>query len=212
MDLKSKIIPAILTNNISALKKKLKKIREVFNSVHIDIVDGKFAKNVSIGLDDLKKIKFPKNLEIHLMVLNPEKYFQKCKEIGAKRVFFHVEAVDNPLGILKKMKNLSLKKGLALNPKTKIEKIKPYLKFIDALLILGVKPGFQGQKFNQKVLPKIKKLKKISKIKVGLDGGVNDKNIKKILKTEADFLVVGSFLFKRKSLKTAVNILLKKIL
>jgi ribulose-phosphate 3-epimerase len=208
----AKIIPAILTKNLSDLKNKLEKIKTLTDWVQIDIMDGRFVKNISVSLTELKKIRFTKNLEIHLMVFNPERYFLACQRLKAKRVIFHFEATKNPSKVLKEMEKYQFEKGMALNPETKIEKIKPYLNQLDLVLFLGVNPGFQGQKFNSFVLRKIKKLRRISKeIKIGVDGGINFKNIKKIAQLGVDYLVVGSYLFQSKNIKKAYQLLKREV-
>ena len=202
------IIPAILTNSLSDLKSKLKRIEKISDWVQLDIMDGKFVRNFSVNLNDLRGIKLPKNLEIHLMVKNPESYFKDCQKLKAKRVIFHFEATKNLGRVLREMEKYNFEKGMALNPKTKIEKVKPYLKNLDSILLLGVTPGFQGQKFDPIVLKKIQKLKKISgKIKIGVDGGINSENIKKIARLGVDYVVVGSFLFQSKNIKKTFQLL-----
>ncbi|MGB9598736.1 MAG: ribulose-phosphate 3-epimerase, partial [Minisyncoccales bacterium] len=169
----AKIIPAILTASLNDLENKLRIIQNLTDWVQIDIMDGKFVKNVSISLADLKKIKIPLNLEVHLMVLNPEKYFRDCQNLKAKRVIFHYEATKNPKRVFEIMKKYDFSPGLAINPSTSVEKIKKFLEKLDLVLLLAVNPGFQGQKFNPIVLTKIKELKKLSKkIKIGVDGGI----------------------------------------
>ena len=206
---KKEIIPAILTNDLNDFKNKLKKIKNLTSWLQIDIMDGKFVNNTSIKLTDLEKIKIPFNLEIHLMVFKPEKYFLDCQKLKAKRVIFHFEAAKNPLKILKEMEKYSFEKGMAINPETKVAEIKPYLKNLDLVLLLGVKPGFQGQKFNLVVLKKIGQIRQIfnKKIKIGVDGGVKLYNIGKIAKAGADNLVVGSYLFQSKN----INLTFKKL-
>ena len=216
---KKEIIPAILTNNLNDFKNKLKQVKNLTDWLQVDIMDGKFVNNTSIKLTDLEKIKIPFNLEIHLMVFNPEKYFQNCQKLKAKRVIFHFEAVKNPSKILKEMEKYSFEKGIAINPDTEVEKIKPYLKNFDLVLLLGVKPGFQGQKFNPIVLKKIKQLKPphqkfgvgAKKIKIGVDGGVKLSNIGKIAQAGADNLVVGSYLLQSKNINLTFKRLKNKI-
>ncbi|MBI2459734.1 MAG: ribulose-phosphate 3-epimerase [Parcubacteria group bacterium] len=208
-----KIVPAILTDNLTDFKIKIKKLASVTDLVQVDIMDGQFVKNNSIALADLKKIKIPVNLEIHLMVKKPAKYLKTCQELNIKRLFFHLEAVKNPLKILKKLKQYAFAKGLALNPETPVKKVKPYMKYLDSVLLLGVRPGFQGQAFNKIVLKKIKDLKKTSKkINIAVDGGIKLSNAKQIIKAGADSLVIGSYLFQSgdlaatfKNLKDAIN-------
>ncbi len=203
-----KIIPAILTENRRDLKNKLKMIVGLTDWVHIDIMDGKFVKNVSVSLHDLKKIKIPFHLELHLMVLEPQTYFLDCQKLKSKRVIWHLEAAENPLQILKEMKKYNFQKGMALNPGTSIENIKPCLAHLGLVLLLAGNPGFQGQKFNPIVLKKVKDLRKISRqIKIGVDIGVNLSNIQKIARTGTDNLVVGSSLFQSKNIRKTLELL-----
>lgn len=200
----SKIVPAILTDNLLDLERKLKKIRGVTDWVQIDIADGRFVNNQSIALEDISKIDGIKDfsLEAHLMVKHPEAYFSACHAMKIKRVIFHIEAVDNVENILTLAEQFSFQKGLALNPKTPIENIKPYRPALDAILLMSVNPGFQGQTFIYNALDKIKALKKIApKVKVGVDGGVNLSNIKLVSDAGADYIVVGSNLFESKNIK-----------
>jgi len=191
-----KVIPVILTNDVKDLKDKLEKLDNLTDWVQIDIMDGKFVSNTSIRLKDLKKIQSNFNLEAHLMVLNPEKYLRISKKVNIKRIIFHFETVKYVLKILKKIEKLGFEKGIALNPETSIEKIEPYLDRVDLILLLGVQPGFGGQKFNPLVIDKIKSIKKIEPgVKIEVDGGINLSNISDIAKAGADYLVVGAGLF-----------------
>lgn len=206
------IIPAILTQSKEDFKEKLKRIKGLTDWLQIDIMDGEFVKNFSVKLEDLKKIKLPKNLEIHLMVRQPEKYFTDCQKLKAKRVIWHIESTRNPDKVLREMEKYNFQKGIALNPKTPVEKIRRYLRNLDLVLLLGVTPGFQGQKFQFVVLKKIKELRKISKkIKIGVDGGVNITNIREIARAGADFLVVGNYLFGAKNLKKNFRLLKREL-
>ncbi|MCH7759440.1 ribulose-phosphate 3-epimerase [Patescibacteria group bacterium] len=196
------VIPAILTDDFEDLKNKLKKIKNLADWVQIDIMDGRFVNNHSISLEDLKQAQTKSNLEAHLMVLSPEKYLSQAKMAKVKRVIFHFEATKNILAILKKIAELGLKKGLALNPETEIKEIKPYLDTIDLVLLLAVQPGFGGQKFNVSVISKIKILKELApEIKIEVDGGINLANIEEVAQAGADYLVVGTGLFKATDIK-----------
>ena len=208
-----KIIPAILTNKIKDLEDKLKKLSGLVDLIQIDIIDGNFINNKTIGLKDLKKIKLLKNfkLEAHLMVKNPEKYFEDCQKLGIKRVIFHIEAVKNLKEILETANKFKFEIGVALNPKTNIEKIKPYLNRLNLILLMGVNPGFQGQKFIPSVLNKIKTIKKVApKIKIEVDGGINENNIKKVAYAGADYLIIGSSLWKSENIKKQLSKLKKQ--
>lgn len=207
------IIPAILTKDLADLKRKLKMIEGLADWVQIDIMDGKFVENTSVSLRDLEKIKIPFNLELHLMVFNPEKYFKNCQKLKAKRVIWHWESAKNQGRVFRAAAKYNFQKAVALNPKTGVEKIKPYLNRLDLVLLLGVTPGFQGQSFQSLVFKKIKKLREFSKrIKIGVDGGVNLFNVKKIADAKVSNIVVGSYLFTAKNLQKNFEILRKRIL
>lgn len=199
------IIPAILTNNLSDFQEKLKKVKNLSSWLQIDISDGKFTPNKTLNLEELLSLKFKQNLELHLMVFDPEKYFLTAEKLKAKRVIIHFEAVE------KNIEELFSKKypftlGLALNPETPVEKIIPYLSKINFILILGVTPGAQGQKFQEQVLEKIKKIKKLSpKTIIEVDGGINETTIQKVNQAGADIFVVGSALLKVKEPKKIVK-------
>lgn len=201
-----KIIPAILTDNPEDLRNKLIQLKGLTDWVQIDIMDGKFVDNISIRPEELFKISDSFNFEIHLMVQNPEKYFGECQKAKAKRVIFHLEAVQNLKRTLKEARKFDFQIGVALNPETPVEKIKNYLDQIDSALLLTVHPGAQGQKFIPRVLDEIKGLREISsKIKIGVDGGLNLFNIKKAAKAGADYLIVGSGLWKSKNIKKSLQ-------
>jgi len=206
------IIPAILSNNLTDFEEKLKKVNDLSSWLQIDIADNRFVPNQTLFPHAFQNIKIEKNLEIHLMTFNPEKYFLDCQKINAKRVIFHLEAVDNPLKILTRQKNYPFQLGLAINPKTPLEKVTLYLNYVNFLLFLAVEPGFQGQSFQSEVLEKIEKIKKTApKITVEVDGGINEKNIKAISDAGADIFVVGSALLKASDPKNIFNQLMDKI-
>jgi ribulose-phosphate 3-epimerase len=179
-----KIIPAILTADPAELRDKLELLKGNSSWVHIDIMDGKFVPNSSINLFELGEAYQFFNLEIHLMVEHPEKYFEDCSAIAAKRVVYHWEALQN-------VPKQDFQTGVAINPETPIPHFteKP-----DSLLIMGVHPGFQGQAFVPEVLAKIKQAP--ADVLVGVDGGMNAEHIKQAFELGADYAVVGSSIWK----------------
>jgi len=206
------IIPAILTDNFNDFQKKLKKVENLSSWLQIDISDGKFTSSKTLSLNDLLTLKFKQNLELHLMVFDPEKYFFEAEKLNAKRVIVHFEAVEKNINDFLSKKYL-FTLGLALNPKTKVEKIFPYLSKIDFILILGVTPGAQGQKFQEKVLEKIKKIKNLfPQTTVEVDGGINEKTIQKANQAGADIFVAGSALLRAENPKKEMEKLKKLIL
>jgi ribulose-phosphate 3-epimerase len=205
------IIPAILTDNFFDFQQKLEKVESLSSWLQIDISDGKFTPNKTLSPNDLLPLKFKQNLELHLMVFEPEKYFLTAEKLKVKRVIIHYEAIEKNIDkIFSKKYPFTL--GLALNPETEVEKILPYLSKINFILILGVTPGAQGQEFQENVLEKIKIIKKFSpKTIVEVDGGINETTIQKVNQAGADIFVVGSALLKAKEPKKMMTILEKLI-
>jgi ribulose-phosphate 3-epimerase len=199
------IIPAILTDNFSDFQIKLKKVENLSSWLQIDVSDGKFTPNKTLSPNNLLPLKFKQNLELHLMVFEPEKYFLTAEKLKVKRVIIHYEAVKKNIDeIFSKKYPFTL--GLALNPETEVKKILPYLSKVNFILILGVTPGAQGQEFQEKVLEKIKRIKTLSpKTIVEVDGGINEKTIQKVNQAGADIFVVGSALLKTKESKKAME-------
>lgn len=188
-----KVVPAILTGDPAELKEKLTLLKDHTNWIQIDIMDGKFVPNASVSLFELGEAYKYFNLEFHLMVEEPEKYFKDCDEVGAKRVIFHYEAASNIQEVLEKAKGHQFHIGVALNPATPAERITPHVQDIDSLLLLSVNPGFQGQEFIPSVLEKARKIKKISpELLVGVDGGIGAGNLPAVFEAGADYAAVGS--------------------
>lgn len=192
------IIPAILTNNVDVCKNKLSVLEKIVSRVQIDIIDGKFAKNNTVNPKEIVQLKTSLFLEAHLMTCDPEKYIGDCAKASIKLITVHLEACrDNINNILDEIHSFGIETGVAINPETPIELIKPFEDKVDLVLIMSVHPGFNGQEF---ILPTLKKIKKTRKLlpntRIEVDGGINLKNIKKITEAGADYLVIGSSLFK----------------
>ena len=154
-----KVIPAILTSDSKELKEKLELFKGESQWMHIDVMDGKFVRNRSASLFALEDASEFFNLEIHLMVQNPEAYLEDCREIGAKRVVFHAETVENISAFLEKAQQFEFQTAVALNPETAIS---PFPEVLRNVLLMAIHPGFQGQKFLPLVLQKIADTKKLS--------------------------------------------------
>ena len=187
------ISPSILNVKDLSVLKKLK------GRIHIDVMDGKFVKGKTRYTPAVvKKIKGIK--DVHLMTLHPERQFLHYKKAGAKIINFHIE-IGRTAELIALAKKHKLKVGLAVNPSTKIEKVFPYLDGIDEVLIMTVKPGRGGQKFIDACAKKTKILRKKTKdVVIKVDGGINDKTIKKV---DADIAVVGHYLFQGDPVKRA---------
>lgn len=187
------IIPTILTNDTDEALEQIQDLRGVAKWLQIDVMDETMTDKSTIDLYDLVGEVDDFKIEVHLMVNHPENYFDACESLEAKRVYFHIEAVESPFAVLKEMKNYSFKKGIVLSPQTNIDAILPYIEEIDAVQIMTVFPGKQGQKFMPEMLEKVKKLKKdLPNLWVSVDGGVNESNIVEVAKTGLDAVGVGS--------------------
>lgn len=195
------IIPAILDKTPEDFGKHIAQLK--FSSsfqegwVHVDFADNEFVKNETVGVDTVAQNPTNLNKEAHLMVVHPLQWLDKLKEAGFKRVIFHFESQDDILECIKRIKELGMEVGIALNIDTPVEKLEPFKDKIDIVLIMGIVPGFQGQAFLPEALERIKELKaKNWPIKIAVDGAVRDTNAKQIIEAGVDQLIVGSFLLK----------------
>jgi len=202
-----KIIPAVLEKDFGVLQKRIKQFEKLSKTIQVDIADGKFVNNKTIGVNDIKKIKSKIDIEYHLMVKNPEKYINAIKK--AKLIAIHCEIKDFEKYI-NKIKNKKIDAGVAINPDTNVNKLIPAIKKIKKVTVLCVIPGWQGAEFMPEALKKIKQIKKLNKkIIVQVDGSMNKETIALAEKAGADEFVVGSALIKAKDIKKEFNLLSK---
>jgi len=194
-----KVVPAILTTEPSKLSYQLSLLREQVKWVHIDIMDGKFVPNNSISISELGEVGQFFNLELHLMVQDPEKYFEDCKEVGAKRVYFHLEATRNPAKTLSFMEQYSFQRGVVLNPETLVSALVSVVEKVEDVLLMSVVPGSQGHEFIPHVADKIRDIRGLhEKLLIGMDGGVVQNNILSVFEKGVDYIVVGSGIWQTK--------------
>lgn len=196
----AKIALSILTSDFLNLKKLLRETKQV-DMLHLDIMDGKFAKNLTFGPIVIKSIQKYTNLplDIHLMIEKPEETISQYIELAPYLITFHYESTKKHIDLIKKIKDSKILSGIAINPETTLQKIIPFLKFIDVVLIMSVNPGLGGQKFLPHSVEKVKEIKKYLTQKklnplIEVDGGVNNQNITQLLKAGVDIFVCGSYI------------------
>jgi ribulose-phosphate 3-epimerase len=204
MSLPIKISPSILSADFSKLGEEILALEKAgADYIHIDVMDGHFVPNITIGPEVIKRLRPVTNLtfDVHLMISPVNNFIKDFADAGADIITFHPEATENISETIGLIKKLGKKVGISLKPKSKIDLIENYLKEIDLILIMSVEPGFGGQKFMPEVLDKMKKLrdildqKKLS-VDIEIDGGINFDNSKKAKDFGANILVSGSTVFK----------------
>jgi len=198
------IAPSVLASDFGNLQRDIEMINNSeADWFHIDIMDGVFVPNISFGMPVLKAISqhAKKTIDVHLMIIDPDRYIKEFARLGANILTVHYEACTHLHRTLQAIKAEGMKAGVAINPHTSVDLLKDVIKDIDLVCIMSVNPGFGGQSFIENTFQKVQRLKEIitlnnAETQIEIDGGVTDKNAAELSKAGADVLVAGSFVFK----------------
>lgn len=208
--MKIKVAPSLLSADFSCLSQEIKQVsRAGADMLHIDVMDGHFVPNITIGpvvLKDISRVS-KLDLDVHLMIEDPMKFVEAFVDAGSTMITVHIEAmrlVDiKALG--RKLRSRRVRFGISLNPATALAKITPLFSWLDFVLVMSVNPGFSGQSFRKEVLPKIKALRAIWSKDIAVDGGINDQTAALVVNAGANVLVAGSYIFGAQDKRQAIE-------
>ncbi|MFA5362330.1 MAG: ribulose-phosphate 3-epimerase [Candidatus Omnitrophota bacterium] len=205
-----KVAPSILSADFSRLGEEIKAVELAgADLLHIDVMDGHFVPNITLGPAIVKSIRSVTRLplDVHLMIEKPQDFIEAFVKAGSDMLTLHIETISAAAmaAVSKKLKGQGVKTGVSLNPFTPLSKIKKVLAEVDFALVMTVNPGFGGQSFMPEVLPKIKELRSLFSGEISVDGGINDKTGKEAVRAGADMLAAGSYIFNSKNYEQAIR-------
>ena len=196
--------PSLLSGNFAYLAPQFKELSESgVRWLHLDVMDGVFVPNISMGLTVSSSIRKATDLffDTHLMIVDPIRYIKDFADAGADLINFHLEAAEDPEAVIREIRAVGKQAGITIKPGTPVEALRPFVNLVDLILIMSVEPGFGGQSYIPASTQKVADLRKMidesgSRAKIEIDGGVTPKNAEEILLAGADILVAGSAVFK----------------
>ena len=206
------IAPSMLAADFLHLAKDVELVNEHADLFHLDIMDGVFVPNISYGFPVVEAIASAarKPLDVHLMIVQPEKYIERFARLGVSMLSFHLNATDKPAQALLHIREAGMKAGLVINPDMPVESLYPYLHLCDYIILMSVYAGFGGQKFIEDTFDRIRTLKaeierQSLSVKIEVDGGVSPANANALLEAGAEILVAGSAVFKAEDPASVMN-------
>ena len=208
-----KISPSILSADFSKLGYDVDRAEKGgAEYLHIDVMDGVFVPNISLGAPIQKSIRKQSKMvfDTHLMIIDPIRYIDDFAKAGSDIITIHLESCDNVAETLEKIRSYGIKAGLSIKPKTPVEALKPFIGMFDMLLIMSVEPGFGGQSFIPESLEKIRESRALlPELDIEVDGGINADNINEVVKAGANVIVAGSAVFGKEDVSAAIALLRK---
>lgn len=200
------VVPSLLSSDFAHLADEIRAVEQAgASSVHVDIMDGHFVPNLSVGLPVVEAIRRCTELpvDVHLMISDPAAYVSRFRDAGADLITFHIEVVPQPVELLEQVRRSGAAAGLSLNPPTPTSSLEPYLEHCDLVLVMSVMPGFGGQEFDPVGLEKLRRLRHVGgdRLLLSVDGGVNLETAARCAAAGADLFVTGSALFSQEDYK-----------
>ena len=210
-----RISPSVLSCDLSDLAREVADIRDAgADMVHLDVMDGVFVTNISFGLPVIESLRKRSDMifDVHLMIIEPEKYVSRFIDAGADIITFHLEACKEPVQLLEEIRSQGVMASISVKPGTPIEEVYPYLESLDMVLVMTVEPGYGGQALIPETLEKVRKLKAEMQnrglnVEIQVDGGINPETAVKAIDAGATILVAGSSVFKSDNRKEAIDAL-----